>query len=189
MKKSALFVIVFAIGSAFLFACASFNEEPDAQALEHYHLAGDYAAQGQMNLAIGEYTKAIIIDPEYAPAYSDRGVAYRRIGDLEQAIADFDQAIALDPDFAFAYSNRGLVFAQKGDLDRAIADFDQAIGLAQYVNVYLARADVYVEKGDFDRAINDYSQAIALDPEYAFAYSIVGSSTTTKMISFMLWLI
>ena len=67
--------------------------------------------------------------PKYAPAYNNRGLAWRDKGDLDRAIADYNEAIRLDPKYAFAYNNRGFAWRAKGDLDRAIADYTEAIRL------------------------------------------------------------
>ena len=37
------------------------------------------------------------IDPKYADAYNNRGLAYRAKGDYDHAIADYNEAIRLDP--------------------------------------------------------------------------------------------
>ena len=55
------------------------------------------------------------IDPGYASAFYNRGIAWRRKGDLDRAIADYDQAIKLNPRFSVAFNNRGNAFDDKGD--------------------------------------------------------------------------
>ena len=69
------------------------------------------------------------MSPNYAAAYFNRGLAYRRKPDFDHAIADYDQAIRLDPKNASVLNNRGIVWFEKGDFDRAIADYNQAIKL------------------------------------------------------------
>ena len=56
--------------------------------------------KGDLDQAIADYTQAIALDPKYAVAYNNRGIAYCDKGDLDQAIADYTQAIALDPKYA-----------------------------------------------------------------------------------------
>lgn len=63
---------------------------------------------------IADYTKAIRLDPKNAEAYSDRGVAYKEIGQSDKEIADFSEAIRLDPKYAKAYYGRGLAYQRKG---------------------------------------------------------------------------
>ena len=76
-----------------------------------------YAAhlKGQFTAAIASYDEAIRLDPNYARAYNNRGLAYQAKGDLNRAIADFSEAIRLTPTLSAAYLNRGTAYAKKGD--------------------------------------------------------------------------
>jgi tetratricopeptide (TPR) repeat protein len=47
-----------------------------------------YWIKGQLDRAIADYTQAIRLDPEYAEAYHNRGLAYAARGDAPQAEAD-----------------------------------------------------------------------------------------------------
>jgi tetratricopeptide (TPR) repeat protein len=130
---------------------------------------------------IADFSQAIRLDPNYATAYSNRGVAYKEKGDHDRAIADYSQAIRLDPNYATAYNNRGNAYSDKGDHDRAIADYSQAIRLdPNDAMAYNNRGIAYSDKGDHDRAIADYSQAIRLDPNYAMAYNNRGIAYRAK---------
>src|SRR5437867_1136275 len=85
--------------------------------------------KGDVEGAIADCTRAIKLDPRYAPAYSTRGLAKKNKGDLNKAITDYTRAVELDPKYANAYYNRGLAKGAKGDSDGAIADYTRAIGL------------------------------------------------------------
>ena len=61
--------------------------------------------------AIGDYDKAIMLNPESVVAFINRGKAQADKKALDAAIADYDKAIALDPDSALAYNNRGPIAA------------------------------------------------------------------------------
>ena len=127
--------------------------------------------KANMDRAIADYTEAIRLDPKYAIAYSNRGLAYRDKGEHDRAIADYTEAIRLDPKYANAYNNRGLAYWRKGENDRAIADYTEAIRLdPKYANAYNNRGLAYRDKGDTDRAIADFTEAIRLDPKFAHAY-------------------
>ena len=69
------------------------------------------------------------MNPTYAYAFNNRGIAYAKKGDTNRAIADYSESIRLDPKNANAFLNRGYVYAQRGDNDRAIADYSEAIRL------------------------------------------------------------
>ena len=89
------------------------------QADDYYRSALARMARDDFRGAIGEYTKAISLRPDYAEAYMARGraVSLRAIVDgpyhgrgkrpPTSAMADYSRAIQLKPDYAEAYAERG----------------------------------------------------------------------------------
>ena len=55
--------------------------------------------KGNFNVSIKDYNEAIRIDPKYAQAYYNRGLAKKALGDVSGAMGDFGQLHALDPEF------------------------------------------------------------------------------------------
>jgi Flp pilus assembly protein TadD len=107
----------------------SSKETPDdakyylKQGLDHFH-------NGELDLAIKDFSQALARQPEAAAAYIDRGAVYLRKGDLDRALSDYDQSLQLNPKDARAYLNRGIIYGKKKDFDRALADFDRALEIA-----------------------------------------------------------
>jgi tetratricopeptide (TPR) repeat protein len=52
--------------------------------------------------AIADYTKAIELKPDYAQAYTNRGLENEKLGQRDKAIADYHQALSLAPDTKLA---------------------------------------------------------------------------------------
>ena len=50
--------------------------------------------------AIKDFSKAIKLNPNYALAYNNRGIAKDNLGLYEEAIKDYDKAIKLNPNYA-----------------------------------------------------------------------------------------
>jgi tetratricopeptide (TPR) repeat protein len=88
--------------------------------------------------AIADYTQAIELQPNYAPAYVGRGIVRRKLRDNKRAITDYNQAIRLQPDFAEAYNNRGNDRVGLGDKKGAITDLQKA-------------ADLFRQQGDTEK--------------------------------------
>ena len=127
---------------------------------------GDY--QG----AIAKYTEAIKLNPKYASAYNNRGVAYADLQNYTQAIADYTKAIELNPKNAEAYNNRGIAYGKMKNYEAAIADFNKAIQLnPKYAKAYYNRGFAYYNMENYEAAIADYTKAIQLNPKYAEAYN------------------
>ena len=117
------------------------------------------------------YTEAIRLKPDYADAYTNRGVVRYHKGDLDGAIKDYNEAIRLKPDDADPYANRGVARYKKSDLDGSIKDYNEAIRLKpDYANAHYSRGLSRFKKSSFDGAIKDYTEAIRLKPDYADAY-------------------
>ena len=102
------------------------------------------------------FAETIKLKPDFAEAYSNRGLAYDRKGEYDQAIADFNKAIELEPGYAKAYNNRGLAYGRKGEYDQTIADFDKAIELEpDYAEAYNNRGNAHARRGKYDLAIDE----------------------------------
>ena len=66
--------------------------------------------RAEYDKAIADYDKAIELNPTYASALNNRGLAYFNNGQKERAIADYDAAIKIEPD-AVRLNNRGNAYA------------------------------------------------------------------------------
>ncbi len=136
-------------------------------------LGNSYYRSGEYEKAIELYNKAIGLDPKYAKAYNDRGIAYGEgKRQFDKAIADYNKAIEINPKYAKAYNNRGIIYKREGQYDKAIADYTKVIEInPEYAKAYYNRGLAYGEgKRQFDKAIADYNKAIEINPIYASAY-------------------
>jgi lipoprotein NlpI len=129
-----------------------------------------WAAKGDFDRAIADYTEALKLGPKFARGYVNRGHAWAAKGDFDQAIADCTQAIKIDPKLAGAYNQRGGDWAAKGDLDRAIADYTEAINIdPKNAVVYINRGQANFFDGALPKALADLNKASELNPKYAYA--------------------
>ena len=83
--------------------------------------------KGQHDKAILDFSKAIEIDPMYAEAYANRGVAYGILGQYDKAISDFNKAIEINPTYAEVYFNKALVFEKTGRVREAVEVYKEFI--------------------------------------------------------------
>lgn len=127
--------------------------------------------EGSYTEAINFYTQVIGIHSDFAPAHSNRALAYYDMGEFDQSILDYTRAIELNGKFAEAYLGRGLAYYKKGQLELAIADYQQALRwdpentVARY-NCGIAHYDL----GEFAKAVEDYTEVLKRDPDHATAY-------------------
>ena len=79
--------------------------------------------------ALASYDQAIALKPDFAEAYSNRGLALLDLKRPAEALASYDKAIALKPDFAMAHNNRGWALATLNRYDEAFVAYDKAFAL------------------------------------------------------------
>jgi tetratricopeptide (TPR) repeat protein len=153
------------------------GREQDVQtdALYFYRATAQLHLQNY-DLALTDFNRVLLVDPNLVAAYNNRGMAYYSLENFDLALADFNQAIQLDPTQADAYFNRGTLYHARSDAPHALADFTQAIQLRpDNVQTYLSRSNIYFQQGDYAHALDDANQALQLDPNRSFAYTTRGT--------------
>ena len=92
---------------------------------------------GQLDLSILTYKKALDIEPNYADASYNMGMALQRQGKLEEAIQAYKKAIEITPDYADAYNNMGVVLQNQGRREEAIEAYIRALSInPDYAEAY-----------------------------------------------------
>ena len=164
-------VIFIGILALLLVGCSG-SDSPTPPPSGEPHTADDYLKLGdyytavkQYSRAIGYYDQAILLSPNNAEAYNNRGYAHYWNNDARRAIADYDQALELRPDYAYAYNNRCAVYLSIGKQEQAIKDCTQAIKLQpDFSQAYINRANAYLRLGKFSRAYADFHHEGILSP-------------------------
>lgn len=147
------------------------EKEKSLTARDYFRRGFRAAQEGREQDAINEYTEAIRLDPDYIPAYNNRGNLYRSLKEHKKAFEDYNKALELNPQYAYAYNGRGLLYWDLKEWGNALENYNKAIELnPTYALAYRNRGLLYVELGELDNAVEDYTQAIQLDPKYKRAY-------------------
>ncbi|MGR3311514.1 MAG: tetratricopeptide repeat protein [Candidatus Brocadiales bacterium] len=136
-------------------------------------IAITYYKKGEYDRAIGDYNKAIEINPKYAEAFNNRGNVYHSKGEYDRAILDYNEALKINSRYAKAFYNRGTAYGQgKGEYDRSILDFNEALEIIpRFAEAYNNRGIAYYDKGEYGRAIGDFNEALEINPRDADAYN------------------
>jgi len=142
----------------------------------YMHRAATEMAFKNYSGAVADYSKAIELDPTFAPAYSNRALAEHRLGYEDDAYADCARAIKLNPKFAAPYNVRGIVEMDfNPDYQGALADFNKAIELAPgFHAAYNNRAWVERRLKDYNGALEDLNRSIEIAPDQVWAYRFRG---------------
>jgi tetratricopeptide (TPR) repeat protein len=100
---------------------------PAAEFYRLFDLAVEMAAKGQEDAAIGEWRKALELDPADPKARNNLGYHLLNKGDLDGAIANFQSAVDTAPDYEEAQCNLGIALSQKERNAEAIPHFQKAL--------------------------------------------------------------
>jgi len=125
-------------------------------------------ALGNYEKAIEKHSQEILLNPNDARLYYNRGFFYNKKGDYDRAIEDYDQAIKLEPNYDKAYNGRAWIYAYhlKTNYDGALSDVNQAIRITPNEAVFLdTRGWVYLGIGDYEKALEDFEAALRIDPD------------------------
>ena len=134
---------------------------------EALHLRGILALQQEdFHVAIDWLSRALALGPPQAAMYSNRGIAWQRLGQLQQAIADYDQAIALDPALHLAHANRAVACMDCGQTTTALASFAHALALApNSAATHSNLGNALMQLAQAHAAQSHYEHAVRLDPD------------------------
>jgi type IV pilus assembly protein PilF len=105
------------------------SDETDGQkrARIRLQLAVGYYQQHQLPVALDEIKLALQADPNFADAYSMRGLVYMDMGETRLADDNFQQALRLAPQNPDFNNNYGWFLCQNGRPEQSIAYFESAL--------------------------------------------------------------
>jgi tetratricopeptide (TPR) repeat protein len=124
-----LFLLLISISSSLMLFCPESLKAQSAELDRDFLLEEGNAAydQGNYTVAMQYYDKALIIDPNFVEALSNKGLALDNLGRSEEAIQYYDKALVIDPDFVDALNNKGDLYYYQGNYTEALQYFDKAL--------------------------------------------------------------
>lgn len=145
-------------------------------ASQHLEQGNEYYGQGDYQAALESYNQAIKLDPLYAKAYYNRGLAYGALNNYQMAIEQYSKSIQISPKSSMVYNNRGIIYYNLKRYQEALVDYDKCLTLSPNNSVaYNNRAVLYNELGNYEKALSDYNEAISRTPENAWYYNNRGN--------------
>ena len=160
--------LICVLGTLLFSAC-----KPPEKQVEQIYEAGLRDWQGgAQQVALGEFSRAIELDPKFAPAYMARAGARFELKDFAGAISDCNQDLSLEPDDERAFLIKGVSKFYLNDFSGAHNDLNTALSLnSDDFMAYVCRGSVLGKSRDWDGAQADFTKAIQINPNYAPAYT------------------
>lgn len=166
---------------------------PDTVDIAYINRGHAYHAIGKSVLAISDFNRALMINPNAVYALNGRGGAYFALGEYQQAIKDYTKALELNPKNYNNYNRRGNAYYNLGAYQQAIKDYNMAIQFkladikqgsappgmgkgmqATFAELYYNRGTAYGSIENYEEALKDYDRVIELDPLFSRAYNNKG---------------
>lgn len=113
-------------------------------------LGWKYFNKGDTDTALKRFNQALILDPDFAPAYFGIAYVYSVQNKFDLAIQNYRKSIEKDPTFSHSYSNLGLALLYSGKPKDALLNLKKALDVEPengeaHVNIAL----YYFDTGDY----------------------------------------
>lgn len=131
-----------------------------------------YTIMDQDSLAVVDFNRAIVIDPEDHTLYNYRGFALAELQSYTAALADLDKALTMSPNYVDAFMNKGIVYLWMERYDASIEQFNKVIEInPENGKAYYNRGIAHEEAGDMGLACLDWNRSLRL--KYKLALKMV----------------
>ena len=135
------------------------DDRPKSRLLDGPHTtwASLWHDRGRIDEAIEQYQQALEINPDYAEAHINLGIALAGCGRIDEAMAHYRKALEIKPDYAEAHNNLGTALARRGQIDEAMAQFQRALEIKpDYAEAHNNLGFALAGCGRIDEAIAHY---------------------------------
>lgn len=138
------------------------------RAKAHTDLGSLYFQNGNLIIALEELTLAAAIDPEYAAAFSTRGLVLFHVKEFESAEKDFQRALSLEERNPEINNNYGWFLCHTGRGKESMTYFERAFRNPLYQTpgvAYMNAGACYTKLGDLERAEDLLRRSLRLMPD------------------------
>lgn len=123
-------------------------------------------ASGKCDLAIKDFSKALLLKPNNGVTYSERATCYEKLGELKKAEDDFLATLK------YTVGNKDYYYSR-------LADITVKTGTPLEINsnnamILVKRGLAYKSRNEYDLSKNDFLRAIELNPSLAASYFELG---------------
>ena len=138
---------------------------------EYYRQGIEDADRGRNNLALANFQRVLIVDPEYTNAMTYCALSCKYLDFYASSIYYFQQVVEYSGEAYFGLGNLGSIYGEIGYDSLAMINLDKALTYRpDYAYSRNNRGCVLKNSGRFDEALSDLRIAINSMPEMADAY-------------------
>lgn len=144
----------------------TFKKMPEPGAEEFERLGDQYARQGNINMAIVYYDKALREDSKRINTRYKMGILYISKGMLDEAENKFNEIHIIDAKSELSYEGKGRIALLRGNLSESMAEFNTASKInGELWQVFSFMGIIADRLQRHEEAIGFYHKAIAINPK------------------------
>ena len=153
------------------------------KAMKAYHLGIAAARKENDKEAIDYYKKAIALDPEFAFAYDNMGLSYRKLNDIDNAIIAYQKSLEIDPDGAMPLQNIAVAYQYKKEFSKAIEAYKKLAELdSKNPEIYYGIGNVYAfNLNDQENGLDNLCKAYNIYTEMKSPYRTDASTLIQRI--------
>lgn len=144
------------------------NEKQSAKSFSDNKKASEYYSKGldeskkeNFEKAVQYFEKAVKEDPEFAFAWDNLGVNYRRLNNFDKAIESYNKSLEIDPNGLMPLQNIAIVYQYKKEYQNAIKAYEKLATIDKNnPEIYYGIGNVYATKlNDFEKGLENMCKA------------------------------
>jgi arylsulfatase A-like enzyme/Tfp pilus assembly protein PilF len=140
-----------------------------------FNLGNAHYRVGKFAEAIGFFTKALALKPDYDLALINMANAYRGLGKDDEALAGYEHYLRVDPKNAWVNYQAGEIHLDRGEVDRAVEYFRTALAIDRTVApARVALGAVAIMRGEPAAAEAEIRAALEARPDVRLAHYNLG---------------
>jgi tetratricopeptide (TPR) repeat protein len=140
------------------------------------NISGDRLYEsGRMEEAVGEFRRALTLDPNNVNVGNSLGVCYAQMGRFEEAVSEFSRITELEPNDFMSQYNLGCALQNLEREIEAERVFSRAAELEPgNATVYFQLARLCRQQNRLDDALNHLERTVTLKPNWVQAWRLFG---------------
>ncbi len=140
-----------------------------SSALSRYIMAGIYEKQGDIDLAVQEYKKALKIDDKNPVVHLSLAAAYIKQKQIPQAIEEINRSIALEPEAVEPHAILALLYFSQENLSEAGKEYEKALQNAaklepKNTSIIKSLGTLYLQQKNYKSAEETFRAIIGIAP-------------------------
>jgi tetratricopeptide (TPR) repeat protein len=142
------------------------------KALDYYTKGIDESKKDNYKDAIGYFEKAVKNDPEFAFAWDNMGLCYRKAGDYDKALEAYKRSLEIDPNGLMPLQNIAVVYQYKKEYQQAINTYEK-LALLDKNNpeVFYGMGQVYaLNLNEYEKGLENICKAYNIYTELKSPY-------------------